>query len=123
MTSVTYENVANNDNLRVSASLTKIAREILNNSNINLSEDEFWSTLSATLSKYGNLNKSLLNQRDALQEKIDEWHKDKKNRNESGTFDLPKYKSFLEDIGYLMKENNEIPVTITTENVDPEISI
>ena len=118
-----YEMKANN-NLRVSSTIVNAARDIINNiDNTVVTEETFWSTLYETLSSFGNLNRSLLNQRNDIQEKIDQWHKDNNNNsNENGTFDMKAYISFLKDIGYLRQENEE-KVNIVTENVDPEISL
>ena len=96
-----YEMKANN-NLRVSSTIVNAARDIINNiDNTVVTEETFWSTLYETLSSFGNLNRSLLNQRNDIQEKIDQWHKDNNNNsNENGTFDMKAYISFLKDNGY-----------------------
>ncbi len=57
----------------------------------------------------------MLAKRDELQEKINEWHKQHR-----GQFDFEKYRSFLQEIGYLEPEVDDFE--ITTENVDDEIA-
>ena len=61
-------------------------------------------------------NRKLLKRRDELQQKIDDWYRERKGQ----TPDLEAYKTFLREIGYLVEEGGEIPVE--TDRVDPEIS-
>jgi len=77
-------------------------------------QEHFWSSLSALIHELGPKNKALLEKRDALQEKLDAWH-----RANPGTPDMGTYKAFLEEIGYLVPQGGEF--TVGTQNVDPEI--
>jgi malate synthase len=61
-------------------------------------------------------NRELLRKRDAIQEKLDAWYRDHR---EAG-YEMPEYKAFLEEIGYLVPEGEAF--SVTTENVDPEIA-
>ena len=61
-------------------------------------------------------NAALLKKREDFQSQIDQWHL----KNNKTPFDLPAYKRFLKDIGYLLKEGEDF--LITTDGVDPEIS-
>lgn len=81
----------------------------------NVDQEQFWAGLEALLTDLAPKNKALLAQRDEIQEKLHTWHKENKS------FDFAKYKSFLEEIGYLEKEVEDYQVT--TENVDPEIAL
>jgi malate synthase len=78
-------------------------------------KDVFWQKLSEIVHELAPKNKALLDKRDALQAKIDGWHQANK-----GVPDMDAYKSFLGEIGYLVPESEAF--TVTTANVDPEIS-
>ena len=64
----------------------------------------------------GPKNKVLLAKRDDLQEKIDAWHRDNRDK----PADFAAYKAFLTEIGYLVPEGEDF--SVSTSNVDPEIS-
>lgn len=78
-----------------------------------LSSDEFWSGFESIIKDLTPKNKALLERRDELQAKIDDWHA-------NNTYELESYKQFLIEIGYLEPEVADF--TITTENVDDEIA-
>ncbi|WP_434053173.1 MAG: malate synthase G [Roseibium sp.] len=79
-----------------------------------IDQDHFWSSLSSLVHDLAPRNKALLQKRDALQEKIDAWHKAN-----PGTPDMATYKAFLSDIGYLVPQGDDFGVG--TDKVDPEI--
>ena len=76
----------------------------------------FWAAFSRIVHDLSPKNRALLEERDALQEKIDEWH-----RANGVPSDPAVYRKFLIDIGYLLPEGPDFKVT--TANVDPEIAI
>ena len=88
--------------------------ELLNG--LDITSDFFWQTLENLIYVYGPLNKSLLEKRKLLQDKIDEWHINNKDKN----FNFDNYKNFLYEIGYIVPESDDF--SISTKNVDPEIS-
>ncbi len=83
--------------------------------NTGIDTKHFWEQFISSANILAKKNKSLLNKRDELQKKIDDWHI--KNQE---SFNLENYKNFLKDINYLVEEKEKF--TIETENVDEEIS-
>jgi malate synthase len=80
-----------------------------------LNPDTFWAGLAATVNSFAPRNRALLAKRDAIQAQIDAWHIANK-----GAFDFATYKTFLQDIGYLLPEGDAF--SVTTANVDTEIT-
>lgn len=78
-------------------------------------QDQFWVDFEGLITDLAPKNKELLARRDEIQEKLHVWHKENKE------FDFGKYKSFLEEIGYIEPEVEDYQVT--TENVDPEVAL
>lgn len=80
-----------------------------------MSSEEFWIGLGDIVKDLAPKNEKLLNVRDDIQMKLDEWYKSNKNSN----FD--EYKAFLKDLNYLESEVDDF--TISTTNVDDEIAL
>ncbi len=80
-----------------------------------LDANKFWSDFDQMVQDLTPRNRELLQKRSDLQGKISAWHK------ENPGFDLPKYKEFLADIGYLVPEGEAF--SIDTEGVDEEIAV
>ena len=78
-------------------------------------QDHFWSSLDDLVNELGPKNSALLTKRDALQMRIDAWHRENKDKE----FDPAAYKAFLKEIDYLVPEGPDFQVE--TANVDPEI--
>ncbi|MBE9552525.1 MAG: malate synthase G, partial [Proteobacteria bacterium] len=78
--------------------------------------DAFWAAFEVILSDLGPKNTALLQQRDDLQARIDDWHRARKGQ----PHDATAYKVFLQEIGYLLPEGGDFG--IVTENVDAEIA-
>ncbi|WP_282044670.1 malate synthase G [Roseibium album] len=77
-------------------------------------QDHFWKSLSALVHDLAPENRDLLAKRDAIQEKVDAWHKAN-----PGTPEMATYKTFLSEIGYLVPQGQGFAVG--TDKVDPEI--
>jgi malate synthase len=91
-----------------------VVREALPGSGV--APEAFWSGLAALVRDLGPRNRTLLEARDALQAKIDAYHRARAGR----PLDGPEYEGFLREIGYLLPEPAD--VTIATQGVDDEIA-
>ena len=81
-----------------------------------ISPDTFWSGVAQLIHKLAPRNRELLAKRDMLQRHLDAWYRENRDR----PIDLEEYKSVLKEIGYLVPEGDDF--SVTTANVDPEIS-
>ena len=99
--------------LQVSKELDKLITEKVC-VNIDLEPAQFWNSFNEIVKEFTPRNKALLAERDELQTKIDNWHKENKE------FDKETYKTFLKEIGYWVDTNDDFE--IETTNVDSEIS-
>ena len=99
--------------LQVSEELDKLITEKVC-VNIDLEPAQFWNSFNEIVKEFTPRNKALLAERDDLQTKIDNWHKENKE------FDKETYKTFLKEIGYWVDTNDDFE--IETTNVDAEIS-
>lgn len=99
--------------LQVSEELDKLISEKVC-VNIDVEPEQFWNSFNEVVKEFTPRNKALLAEREELQTKIDNWHKENKE------FDKETYKSFLKEIGYWVDTNEDFE--IETANVDAEIS-
>jgi malate synthase len=76
----------------------------------------FWRGTAAIFATFAPENKALLAKRDAIQAKLDAWHKERRGK----PIDQVEYQAFLRAIGYLVPE--PAPFAVTTENVDDEVA-
>ncbi len=77
--------------------------------------DAFFAGLSEIVHDLAPRNRELLAKRDRMQASLDDWY-----RKNGAPVDLAAYEAFLRDIGYIVPEGPAF--TISTANVDPEIS-
>lgn len=77
--------------------------------------DAFWHGLSALYEQFTPENRRLLEVRNDLQAKIDEWHE----QHRSQPFDGAAYRTFLTDIGYIVPE--PLPFQVAPTDVDDEV--
>ena len=78
--------------------------------------EDFWKGVDAIFHDLAPENRELLAERDALQLKLDTWHRE----HPGPVSDMAAYQAFLKDIGYLV--DPPAKVEVTTENVDREIA-
>ena len=83
----------------------------------NIVPEKFWEKFSEVAHKLAPINKKLIEKRELIQKKIDEWHKS----NSGKEFNKKEYISFLKSINYLIEEKDDFQ--IETSNVDQEISL
>ena len=102
--------------LQVAAELDRfIGDEAL--SGIDLDPRAFWAGVEAMLHDLVPRNRTLLEKRAALQEKLDDWH-----RSHPGPIhDMSSYRDFLHRVGYLVEPPDTVKVS--TANVDPEVAL
>jgi malate synthase len=78
--------------------------------------DSFWAGVDKVVADLSPQNQDLLARRDELQAQIDKYHR----QHVIEPIDPEGYRHFLTEIGYLLPEPDDF--TITTANVDPEIT-
>src|SRR6476646_7596443 len=81
-----------------------------------LAVERFWDGLGAIIRGFAPRNRKLLDLRDTLQARIDDFHRARRGR----PFDVAEYERFLHDIEYLAPEPPDF--SIRTANVDDEIA-
>jgi len=82
-----------------------------------LASEAFWKGFDAIVADLAPRNLALLAERDRLQTELDRWHK----ANPGPIRDMPAYRAFLEQIGYLVPP--PAGVRCTTTNVDAELAL
>ena len=82
----------------------------------NLDSNEFWKGFDKAVHELAPINKKLIEKREIIQKKIDEWHKS----NVGKKFDKIQYTNFLKSISYLVEVKEDFK--IETSNVDEEIA-
>ncbi len=82
-----------------------------------LDAEAFWNGVDALVHDLAPRNRSLLEKRDALQQKLDDWHR----AHPGPVRDHAAYRGFLLEIGYLV--NPPAQVRASTANVDPEVAV
>ena len=99
--------------------VAKVLYDFVNNEAIpgtGVDADAFWAGASSVIHDLAPKNRALLAKRDELQAQIDAWHQARAGQ----AHDAAAYKSFLQEIGYLLPEAEDFQAT--TQNVDEEIA-
>ena len=107
-----YQNV---NNLKISEELLSfVNKELLKD--LEISSEKFWEGFDKAVHDLAPRNKELIQIREDLQKKIDDWH----IKNKGNGIEIEQYKKFLREIGYLKEEGPDFK--IETNNVDDEIA-
>ena len=107
-----YQNVKN---LKISDELLSfVNKELLKD--LDISSEKFWEGFDNAVHDLAPKNKELIQIRENLQKKIDDWH----IKNKGNKIEIEQYKKFLREIGYLKEEGPDFK--IETSNVDDEIT-
>jgi len=78
--------------------------------------EDFWNKFEKIAHDLYLKNKNLIEKREIIQKKIDQWHKNYKDKK----FNKKEYTDFLKSISYIVEEKKDFE--IETSNVDKEIS-
>ncbi len=102
-------------NLRIDHSLYELVRDQIA-PGTGRDADDVWASFDEIVADLAPKNRALLEARDALQERLDAWHRERAG----AAIDEGEYRAFLLEIGYLVAEGDDFEITTTA--VDPEIS-
>ena len=99
-------------NLTISEKLFDFVNtEVLPSTDIGI--NEFWDGFDSSVHVLAPKNKLLLEKREKLQQKIDDWHKE----NKSKTFNSSEYEKFLHEIDYLKNGIHRLQSLLVTDMV------
>ncbi|MEE2061860.1 malate synthase G [Rhodococcus artemisiae] len=99
--------------------IAKVLYDFVNNEALpgtGVDAEAFWAGADKIVEELAPKNRALLAKRDDLQAQIDTWHRDRAG----APHDPAAYKTFLEEIGYLVPV--PAPFQVTTAGVDTEIT-
>jgi malate synthase len=82
----------------------------------NIEPEDFWNKFEKVVNELSPINRILIEKREIIQNKIDEWHKANKGKD----LDKKEYIKFLKSISYITEEKDDFK--IKTSDVDQEIS-
>jgi malate synthase len=102
-------------NLTISSVLLKfINQEVIPGTGIDA--DNFWKKFDLAVHELAPVNKALIEKRETIQKKIDDWHLANKGKD----LNKDEYIRFLKSINYIIEEKEDFK--ISTQNVDDEIA-
>ncbi len=108
-------NIINKNELKIDSVLYEfINNEVIPGTSVN--SEDFWKKFSEIIHDLAPKNRLLIDKREAIQKKIDEWHKN----NAGKEFNKKDYTEFLKSISYIVEEKENFK--IETSNVDHEIA-
>ena len=101
--------------MKISSTLLEfVNNEVIPDTGVNI--EEFWTKFSNAVHELSPINKALIQEREIIQKKIDDWHKSNKGKE----LNKIEYINFLKSINYLIEEDSNF--NIETTGVDEEIS-
>ena len=118
LTSLFSTNKSPNNTHELGLNISSNLKQFLENEvlpGLDINADSYWQAFEQIIDEFSPRNKKLLNMREEIQEKIDNWHIERKGSEHNHE----EYKKFLEEIGYIVPRSSKF--SITTDNVDPEI--
>ena len=118
LTSLFSTNKSPNNTHELGLNISSNLKQFLENEvlpGLGINADSYWQAFEQIIDEFSPRNKKLLNMREEIQEKIDNWHIERKGFEHNHE----EYKKFLEEIGYIVPRSSKF--SITTDNVDPEI--
>ena len=108
-------NYINKNDLKINSTLFEfINKEAI--PGLDIKSEDFWKNFGKVVHELDPINKSLIKKREAIQKKIDDWHKKDENKD----FNKEKYINFLKSISYIVDKKEDFK--INTSDVDKEIS-
>ncbi len=108
-------NIIKKNELDINSTLYEfINKEVIPGTGIDL--ESFWKGFANAVEELAPINKTLIEKRELIQKKIDDWHKNNKGKD----FNKKEYTNFLRSVSYIVDEKEDFK--IETENVDKEIS-
>ena len=108
-------NITEKNGLKINTKLFDfVNNEIIPDTKIK--SEEFWSNFGNIVHELAPINKKLIQKREDIQKKIDDWHK----KNKGKEFNKKEYLEFLKSISYIVEEKDDF--NIETANVDDEIA-
>ena len=107
--------ITKKNGLKISSDLYNfINNEVMPGTNID--SDKFWDSFEKIVHELSPINIGLIEKRESIQKKIDEWH----IKNKDKEFNKKEYIKFLKSISYIVEEKEDF--NIETDNIDDEIS-
>ena len=108
-------NMIDKNSMKISSTLLEfVNNEVIPDTGVNI--EEFWTKFSNAVHELSPINKALIQKREIIQKKIDDWHKSNKGKE----LNKIEYINFLKSINYLIEEESNF--NIETTGVDEEIS-
>jgi len=102
-------------NLTISSVLLEfVNQEVIPGTGIDA--EDFWKKFDLAVHELSPVNKALIEKRESVQKKIDEWHLVNKGKE----LNKDEYIKFLKSINYIVEEKEDFQ--ISTQNVDEEIA-
>ena len=98
-------NITEKNGLKINTKLLNfVNNEIIPGTDIE--SDEFWTKFGKIVHELAPINKKLIQKREDIQKKIDEWHK----KNKGKELNKKEYLDFLKSISYIFEEKDKFNI-------------